>query len=679
MSELAGVEQMLVEYAANAAWQLPLLAAGAWLLVRVAKPGVAAQHRIWLGVLLLAVALPVRGTFLGRGAGADRVKVVPASVAAQSAAAGRGVVDVSSDDGMSQFGEPGGLVLGSLSRTAPHTANEVMAAGGAALAFVAHTRRVPLHAAAAGWLAGLYLLVMLLGLLRLAGAWMSARRLVRESREMTMTERERAAVEDCARRLGVTAPELRESGEIAGPVVVGMRHPVLLWPEGFRSGLDEGAAATAALCHEMAHIRRRDYGMNLLCEAAVVPLKWHPVTYGVERRIRSTREMVCDAMAAGAMESETQYASCLVRLAESMVAGGRMAEQAGAVGLLNGNVLEERVMRLTQEKTVMSARARVVRGVAGGAAMLAAVGLAAAFYVVPAMAQTGAAAISTEQPVVSPPVGSVAPVAPVSSGAATVPHPAPPMAKLAPRPPLPALPAARIDAAVAPLPPLAPVAALPALPRQAAPQSPAPAPAPAASPAPLPRQDAQHVHSFKGRDGRTHTWVDGEERDLTPAERARMEAQLAEAEKKVNAEMAKLNSPEFRKQVDDAQRKAMVEVQKEMNSPEFKAKMDAAQKQIAAAEAKLNSPEFREQMQKAAQQQAMAEIDSAKFKQQMEEAQRQIAAAQARIDSPEFKKQMEDAARMNSAEIQRQLAEAQKQLDREMEKLKAESEKDTAQ
>ena len=63
----------------------------------------------------------------------------------------------------------------------------------------------------------------------------------------------------------------------------------------------------AALCHEMAHIRRRDYLVNLLCEAAALPLNSDPVIYGVERCIRRTREMVCDAMAAEAMESEMAY------------------------------------------------------------------------------------------------------------------------------------------------------------------------------------------------------------------------------------------------------------------------------------------------------------------------------------------------------------------------------------
>jgi hypothetical protein len=44
------MERAIVEYMVNAVWQFPLLAAGAWLLLRAAKPGSQVQHDVWLAV-----------------------------------------------------------------------------------------------------------------------------------------------------------------------------------------------------------------------------------------------------------------------------------------------------------------------------------------------------------------------------------------------------------------------------------------------------------------------------------------------------------------------------------------------------------------------------------------------------------------------------------------------------
>ena len=53
------MERALAEYLVNALWQVPLLAGGAWLLVRVVRPGPQIQHATWLTVLGLAVLLPI--------------------------------------------------------------------------------------------------------------------------------------------------------------------------------------------------------------------------------------------------------------------------------------------------------------------------------------------------------------------------------------------------------------------------------------------------------------------------------------------------------------------------------------------------------------------------------------------------------------------------------------------
>src|ERR1700722_519897 len=55
------IERAVVEYIANALWQVPLLAGGAWLFLWAVRPGPRIQHGVWLAVLGLAVMLPVHG------------------------------------------------------------------------------------------------------------------------------------------------------------------------------------------------------------------------------------------------------------------------------------------------------------------------------------------------------------------------------------------------------------------------------------------------------------------------------------------------------------------------------------------------------------------------------------------------------------------------------------------
>src|SRR2546429_5196201 len=62
----AVMERAMLEYLANALWQLPVLAAGAWALLCLMKPGPRTQHRVWLAVLGIAVLLPAWGIRSGK-------------------------------------------------------------------------------------------------------------------------------------------------------------------------------------------------------------------------------------------------------------------------------------------------------------------------------------------------------------------------------------------------------------------------------------------------------------------------------------------------------------------------------------------------------------------------------------------------------------------------------------
>ena len=165
--------------------------------------------------------------------------------------------------------------------------------------------------------------------------------------------------EDAGHRLGARLPELRESGELQSPVIVGALRPVLLLPENFAHHTQD--EAQAVFYHELAHVCRHDYLVNVICRLAALPVVWHPAIYGVQQRIRRTREMICDEIAAREMRSEIGYAKCLLAMAQRTLGQRDLADSAQAIGLFSDNILEERMMRLTESKSTMTLRVKLAR------------------------------------------------------------------------------------------------------------------------------------------------------------------------------------------------------------------------------------------------------------------------------------------------------------------------------
>src|SRR5205814_8459680 len=106
---------------------------------------------------------------------------------------------------------------------------------------------------------------------------------------------------------------------------------------------------TAALCHEMAHIRRHDFLMNLVYELALLPLSFHPAARLIKRRIDETRELACDEMAAGRIVNAASYARSLVSLALTVcsLSSARLLAGPGyTLSVFDADVLAQRIIKL---------------------------------------------------------------------------------------------------------------------------------------------------------------------------------------------------------------------------------------------------------------------------------------------------------------------------------------------
>jgi beta-lactamase regulating signal transducer with metallopeptidase domain len=592
------MERAMLEYLANALWQLPVLAAGAWALLWLMKPGPQTQYRVWLAVLGFAVLLPAWGIRSGTIVAVPGASLDPLATT-RTLQRPAGVVAVDATTPVKVASAPAETETAKAMWRLP-----------------SRVQRVHLSAVATHWVVGVYVGSVLLGLLRVAKAWHSARGLVEVSREVALCSAAETVLRDFGRSFDVSLPEVRECAAVTSPMVVGAVSPVVLLPEGFAGHAED--EVRAALLHEMAHVKRRDYLTNGVCQVAVLPVGWHPVAYVVQQRIRRTREMACDEMAARQMRSELGYARCLVTMARRMLGGG-LAERPEFVGLFSNNVLEERVMRLMETRTALSARAKLVRLVSGATAMAATTLMTTAFHVVPTMAAESeappvqmavlrATVLSSADATVGAPVcvhrsakPAVAPVAPVAATRVIASVPESPAGVVAPAAVLFAAPYARAAAAPVALQAPQSVPAMTPPSPIGAPASPAIAPAPVTPPAselapvtpaaPVAPADKEknkkntYVYQMTP-DGHDVVVIDGNARALTPEEKAQVEKA-----------MEQFKNGDFAKHMADLQREmADIRINNAFASREFRQDMEAAQRELQRS-ALVNNAELHARIQ----------------------------------------------------------------------------------
>jgi penicillin-binding protein 2 len=152
------------------------------------------------------------------------------------------------------------------------------------------------------------------------------------------------------------------SARVTGAISFGWLRPIVLLPASMATGFS-AREVEMILAHEFAHLRRRDYLMNLLQSAVETVLFYHPAVWWVSRQIRREREHACDDIAVRVTGDARTYAQALVRLAESVTLfsedAPRLAMAAGAAG-----GLRQRIERLIRP-TVASPSAIALRPVSG--------------------------------------------------------------------------------------------------------------------------------------------------------------------------------------------------------------------------------------------------------------------------------------------------------------------------
>ncbi|WP_446743305.1 M56 family metallopeptidase [Silvibacterium acidisoli] len=634
------MERWLTEYLVNAVWQIPLISAGAALLLRLSDPDAHIRHRVWLATLLGAVLVPMPHMHMEH----HRVEAHGQAAAVIASKPGP-TTPVQTTTGDTPAGTDWVTALGMAEASLPpRVDNPDRATDIGLLPRIERWYRLYRHAVsvvseprlsarAMRDISLLFLTIAALGLLRLVrGIWL-ANRLVQRAERFRPDSILACELERAANRMRVAIPEIRISPQTRTPAVVGVRQPTLLLPYDWKQYSE--AELRAVLLHELAHLRRRDYGINLLCHLAELPVVWHPAVHLVQRQIHRTRELACDRMAAEC-EGVLTYTRSLVRLAE--VVGGAPAWGVGAMGMGSPSVMRERVTELLEEKRKMTTKMRVYRVGAGVMVLAAAFGIALSVHVKPALAKE-ASSLPQAMPPQSQAADTIAPAAepvveqkPGATDSTQNPSPAP-------------IPAA------------APSPSAPAV-------SPAPAPAPVAQPAPAPAVDPEatlaipadepapqlftlesaggpnaiaietheiggrYEHRWKAANGHEIVIRSDEKAEPNPQEKQKIEAQIADAQQKMKAAQLQMNDAlkhmqdgNWQQQMRDASRK-MAEAQTEMQKAQFSGALTLQPLNIPTLE---TQKQIDDALAVAANVRIESLVNSKELQKHMEEIQKQMA------------------------------------------------------
>ena len=124
-----------------------------------------------------------------------------------------------------------------------------------------------------------------------------------------------ARLDALASRFGLDGVALRVVDVLDSPASAGWWRPVVLLPAALLTRMPVDLIE-ALLAHELAHIRRHDYLVNLMQGAVEALLFYHPVTWWLSRRIRIERELIADQLAAQATGEPRRLALALSELSE---------------------------------------------------------------------------------------------------------------------------------------------------------------------------------------------------------------------------------------------------------------------------------------------------------------------------------------------------------------------------
>jgi bla regulator protein BlaR1 len=137
---------------------------------------------------------------------------------------------------------------------------------------------------------------------------------------------------------------LVQSELVKVPVAVGWLKPVILLPIGIILQLTP-EQLDSILWHELAHIRRRDYLVNILQGLVETVFFFNPGLLWLSSLIRAEREACCDDLVLSQMNKKANYLEALLSFGFGEYKQARLA-----MGIGSGNQLRDRLKRMVSQE-----------------------------------------------------------------------------------------------------------------------------------------------------------------------------------------------------------------------------------------------------------------------------------------------------------------------------------------
>jgi beta-lactamase regulating signal transducer with metallopeptidase domain len=322
------ISEFILNFLLNATWQIVAITMVASVGARLLKHAPARyRYTLWIASLLFSVGLPFWSVF-----GIQPKEVVTGTPAPGFSNSHPGSQSAKTTNPVTTDPEEGNLSVSNL--------------------LVRRSREVETAPILLFALTIAYALFLLYRLTCLARWWRQKERLRQSAYELELPPKVKQIANLCRSVFGLRKVRLVSSTTALLPVTVGAHNPLIVLPERLYSETRE-ETLLSVIGHEMAHVSRRDFGLNLICELVRLPISFHPCTSLIKRQIERARELACDELVTERLLPPEAYARSLVRLANTSV---RPTRQAFVVSIFDADILEERIMKLTQKRQRLSLR-----------------------------------------------------------------------------------------------------------------------------------------------------------------------------------------------------------------------------------------------------------------------------------------------------------------------------------
>jgi len=465
-----------------------------------------------------------------------------------------------------------------------------------------------------------YIIGLLINITKLGWEWNKIRRI---KQSLICAEQMQQFINSFSKKLAITKHiQLKFSELVDVPCMIGFFKPLILLPVSLSVHLS-ACEVEAILLHELSHIKRNDYLINLLQQAISVMLFFNPFTRLINRIINQERENSCDDLVVEKTGKPLIYAQALLKLEE---ARAHDLQLALAVTGKKFHLLNriERIMKT--QKQIGNVRHLFI------AIFLFAGALASIAWFNPSYAKSASSKTTKLKPANNSSLALSTDTDEYFQLSDTIKH-------------------KHLNKAVA----KNKIADKKHLKKQLYKR----------------RSDADSSYS----DSLARFYDNKEWKAQMQAMRKKFDSpewknQVLAMQRQGEEMRKKFNSPEWKKQVEDWKKEGE-DMRKQFDSPEWKKQMEDMRKQGEDMKKKFNSPEWKQQMEdwKKQREDIRKQFDNPAWKKQMEDMRKEGEDMRKKFDSPEWKQQMEEMKKQgeemrkkfNSPEWKKQTEEWKKQ------------------